>query len=417
MAVAGEYLAIMALAGRQRHDRHEKRRQRHDHELGTQLTRTLSETSWLVDPAIAYLNHGGYGALPVPVAEAAALLRAEVEANPTDLLARQWQERLDEVRRQVAGLLGARSDELVFLPNATTGMATVLASYPFEPGDVVVTTDHRYPAVANQTRALLDRRAVTNVEVALPLDVGSTDDVVATVMAAVTPRTRLLVVDHIASPTGFVFPVQALVKAAHDAGIAVLVDAAHAPGQVEVDLAAIDADFWVGNLHKWVCSPRAAAVMRVAPQWQQVIAPLVPSHHFGEGYRPAFDWTGTLDPVPLLAVPAALEFWSALGWDSVRARQHELVTNGANHVAERLGTRVPIADEMTAAMRLVELPVVLDRPASEQLTARLTTRHGVTAPVTSHQRRSYVRVCGQLYNRPAHYAVLAGALASELSTG
>ena len=380
-------------------------------------TSSLTETEWLVDPAIAYLNHGGYGALPVLVAEAAARLRSEVEANPTDLLARQWQERLDGVRRRVADLLGARSDELVFVPNATTGTATVLASYPFNSGDVVVTTDHRYPSVANQTRALLDRRGVENVEVALPLDLACPDDIVATVMSAITPRTRLLVVDHIASPTGFVFPVQALVKAAHDAGVAVLVDAAHAPGQVEVDLAAIEADFWVGNLHKWVCSPRAAAVMRVAPQWQQDIQPLVPSHHYGEGYRPAFDWTGTLDPVPLLAIPAALDFWSALGWERVRVHQHELASTGAGQVAARLGTRVPIADEMTAAMRLIELPVRLDQSASQDLTGRLTTRHGVTAPVTSHQQRSYVRVCGQLYNRPRDYELLGDALVAELGTG
>jgi isopenicillin-N epimerase len=252
--------------------------------------------------------------------------------------------------------------------------------------------------------------------VPIPLDVCDTRDVVSRVLAAVTPRTRLVVVDHIASPTGFVFPVAALARAAHDAGVAILVDAAHAPGQVDVDLRAIDADFWVGNLHKWVCSPRAAAVLRVAPQWQDAIRPLVPSHDYAHGFRPAFDWTGTADGVPVLSIPAALEFWASLGWDDVRRRQHALATDGAHVVADALGTRVAIADEFTAAMRVVELPVRLDDDARRDLVARMTRKHKVTAHVTEHQETTYVRMCGQLYNRPHDYEALASALAVELGT-
>jgi isopenicillin-N epimerase len=212
--------------------------------LAGRFAPVLPATSWLIDPDIAYLNHGGFGALPVPVAEAAAALRAEVEANPTDLLMRQWQERLDGVRAALAALVRAPVAQLVFVPNATTGTATVIASFPFQPGDEVVITDHRYPAVASQTAAAAARRGVTVREVPVPLDVRTDEQVVERVMAAVTPRTRLVVVDHIASPTGFVFPVAKLAHAAHDAGLPILVDAAHAPGQLDVDLSVIDADFW-----------------------------------------------------------------------------------------------------------------------------------------------------------------------------
>jgi isopenicillin-N epimerase len=376
----------------------------------------LTATPWLIDPEVAYLNHGGFGALPVPVAEAAARLRAEVEANPTDLLMRQWQERIDEVRRSVAALVRAPEGELVFVPNATTGTATVLASFPFDPGDEVVITDHRYPAVASQAAVAVGRRGVVVREMPIPLDVATAAEIVDRVMTGVTDRTKLVVVDHIASPTGFRFPVVELSRAAHDAGLPILVDAAHAPGQVDVDLAQIDADFWVGNLHKWVCSPRAAAVMRVAPRWHDVIRPLVASHDYAEGLQPAFDWTGTLDPVPLLAIPAALAFWDELGWDDVRRHQHALATDGAAVVASALGTSVAIADEFTAAMRLVALPVRLDKASAIDLVARLTQKHRVTVHVTEHQATSYVRMCGQLYNRPEHYERLASALAAELGT-
>jgi isopenicillin-N epimerase len=210
------------------------------------------------------------------------------------------------------------------------------------------------------------------------------------------------------------FPVRDLVAAGQAAGIPVLVDGAHAPGQVDVDLGQIGADFWVGNLHKWVCSPRACAVMHVAPRWQDVVRPLVASHGYADGYQAAFDWTGTSDPVPLFAIPAALDFWERLGWEPVRAHQHALATDGARHVAGVLGTRVAVRDQLTAATRLVELP----RPLSEQqgvdVVARLTTDHKVTAQITHHAGSSYLRMCGQLYNVPEHYERLAQALPAVL---
>ncbi|MBK5307508.1 MAG: aminotransferase class V-fold PLP-dependent enzyme [Frankiaceae bacterium] len=374
----------------------------------------MRRTEWLVDPAIAYLNHGGYGALPREVADAAARIRAEVEANPTDVLALQWQGRIDGVRERVAAFLRGDPADLVFVPNATAGTATVIAALRLAAGDEVVTTDHGYPAVASQLGVESARRGVRLVETHVPVDVGSTEAIVGAVLANITDRTRLLVADQIASPTGFVFPVQELVAAARTAGVPVLVDAAHAPGQVDVDLTAIDADFWVGNLHKWVCSPRAAAVMRVAPRWHDLIRPLVASHGYADGFQPAFDWTGTHDPIPILAVPDALDFWDGLGWDQARREQHRLATDGAEHIAEVLGTRVAIRDEHTAAMRLVELPRALSMDDGIALAARLTTEHKVTAHITDHGGASYVRICGQLYNVPEHYERLGSALAAVL---
>ncbi|HET7312042.1 MAG TPA: aminotransferase class V-fold PLP-dependent enzyme [Mycobacteriales bacterium] len=374
----------------------------------------LPPTEWLIDPGTAYLNHGGFGALPVPVARAADVLRREVEANPTDLFMHAWQGRVDEVRSRVATLLHARTDDLVFVPNATTGSATVLSSFPLAAGDEIVVTDHRYPAVRSQVDVQAERRGVVVREVHVPVDVTTAEEIRDRILAQVTDRTRLVVLDHIASATGFRFPVESLVPAIHDAGLPVLVDGAHAPGQVDVDLEALGADFWSGNMHKWVCSPRACAALRVAPRWRDVVRPLVASHEYSHGYQPAFDWTGTLDPIPLLAVPAALDFWESLGWDAVRAEQRRLVNDGARLAAERIGTRVAVADEFTASMRLVELPRPIEFVDGLALMHRLTTEHKVTAYMTHHAGSSYVRICGQLYNSPDDYDRLADALVREL---
>jgi len=374
----------------------------------------LPPTTWLVDPDHAYLNHGGFGALPQPVADAAAAIRAEIEANPTDLLMRRWQPRVDAVRERVAAFLRTSPAGLVFVPNATAGTATVLASLDWQPGDEVVSTDHRYPAVASQLGVLL-RRGVKVVEQHVPVDVASTAQIVEHVMAGVTARTTLIVIDHIASPTGFVFPVADIIAAARERGLPVLVDAAHAPGQLDVDLGALGADFWVGNLHKWVCSPRGCAALVVAPRWRDAVRPLVASHGYADGYHDAFDWTGTADAVPLLAIPAALDFWDSLGWDAVRRYQHQLVTEGAHAVADALGTEVAIADEFTASMRLVRLPAVLASvPEREKVAYALIADHGVTAHVTEHAGTTYVRMCGQLYNVAEHYERLAAALVKTL---
>jgi isopenicillin-N epimerase len=320
----------------------------------------------------------------------------------------------DAVRARVAALLRARTDDLVMVPNATAGTATVLSSFPFERGDHVITTDHRYPAVHEQLATLLARRGVSATEVPVPLDACSDNEVVQRLMSAVTPSTRLVVVDHIASPTGFVFPVAAIARAARDAGVAVLVDAAHAPGQLDVDVPALGVDFWSGNLHKWVSSPRAAAVLYVDPKWHDVVRPLVASTYYAEGFQQAFDWTGTFDAVPVLAIPAALDMWDAVGWDEVRSYQHRVATEGAHVVAERLGTEVVIADAFTAAMRLVRLPVTLPPETLLDVAGRLIGRHRVVAHITAHQESTYVRMCGQVYNRPADYERLGAALVAEL---
>lgn len=376
----------------------------------------VNAADWLLDPDLAYLNHGAFGALPRVVAERADELRLAMEANPMNLMARTLAGQVDEVRQRVAGLLNADPAGLVFVPNATTGTATVIASLAptFEAGDELLTTDHRYQAVHTQFGKTNADRGTSSVVAQVPLDLASADDVVAAITERITDCTKLLVVDAVASPTGFVFPVDAIVSASHDRGVPVLVDAAHAPGQIAVDLEATGADFWTGNLHKWVCCPRGQAILQVAPRWREHIRPFVASHGFFDGLHEAFDWTGTFDPTNLLAVPAALDFWEAIGWDEMRRRQRASVDDGARRVAAALGTAVPVTNDFRAAMRVIELPAVIDKPRMLEVEAALSEKFRVEVSLMAIHDKSYVRVCGQVYNTPDDYDRLGEGLRALL---
>ena len=371
---------------------------------------------WLLDPEVAYLNQGAFGALPRPVAMAAAELRNQMESNPASLLIRNLPKKIDRVRELVSALLGGDPAGAVFVPNATSGTATVIAS--LEPslaaGDELLTTDHRYGAVTAQFARSAAKYGTVPVIAHVPLDVKSAAEVVAAIVDRITPRTKLLVVDSIASLSGFVFPVAEIVAAAHERGVPVLVDAAHAPGQIHVDLEAIGADFWVGNMHKWICSPRAAAYLHVAEQWRDTVRPAVASHNYAGGFHEAFDWTGTFDPVTILAIPAAFGFWSTQGgWDEVRRRQREIVDDGAKRVAAAIDSHSPIEEQFRAAMRIIELPVTLTADGAREIEIALAARRIEVSLMPVHDK-SWVRVCGQIYNTPDDYDRLGVALRALL---
>jgi isopenicillin-N epimerase len=337
--------------------------------------------------------------------------RDALERNPAGFLVRDLPQLLDPVRDHVARFLGADADGVVFTDNATTGTQTVIAQANLGPGDEVLTTDHCYPAVLAQLRLAAAASGARLRIAPVPIPAGGPAAVAEAVLSLLSAKTRLVVVDHIASCSGLVFPVREIVAECRRQGIAVLVDGAHAGGQVPVDLGELAADFWVGNLHKWICAPKASAVLYTAPQWRDTMRPLVASHGVAAGYRPAFDWTGTRDPSALLAVPAALGFFEKIGWETVWAHNNELARRGAELVAGRLGTSTPDVAGLGAAMRLVRLPEPLDEARAREAESRLYDEYRVVVPVTFHGGWQWVRVSAQLYNTPGDYERLAGALA------
>src|SRR5262245_23236209 len=233
---------------------------------------------WTLDPEIAYLNHGSFGATPREVLAEQQRLRERMEREPVLFLARELQTRIDEARAALAPFLGARNEDLVFIPNATTAVNAVLRSLAFQPGDEILVTNHGYNACRNAVEYVAQRSGARAVVAHVPFPLRSPDEVVETVLAAVTPRTKLALVDHVTSPTGILFPVEQLIVELRERGVPVLVDGAHAPGMVPLDLNALGADYYTGNLHKWVCAPKGAAFLWVRPERQQPIRPVVISH-------------------------------------------------------------------------------------------------------------------------------------------
>jgi isopenicillin-N epimerase len=375
--------------------------------------------NWILDPDVAFLNHGSYGATPRPVLDRQQALRMELEREPVSFLWRRLPDLAAEVRSRVGGFLGADPEGLAFVTNATTGVNTVLGSLvpSLGPGDRVMATDHAYPAVRNAVLAACSRSGASLDEVSIALPFPSDADVVAVVEDALTDRTRLVVVDHVASSTAAILPVARIVERCRSAGVPVLVDAAHAPGMLPVDVVALGADFWTGNLHKWVCAPKGSAVLWVAPEHREEVHPLVTSHGAGQGFRAEFDWTGTFDPTPYLAAPAALEFLGALGWERVMAHNRALAMRGRDLVTSALGTERQVDDDRTGSMSVVELPTGAARTFDQTLAIqeRLFSEHRVEVPITWWHERAFVRMSAQVYNAPADYERLAVAIRRVLT--
>ena len=358
---------------------------------------------WTLEPDVAYVNHGAFGATPRPVLAEQARWRSRLEAQPFDFLIRRYDGHVQAARDAVAAFLGADPEGLAFVPNATTGVATVLRAVGVGAGDRVVVTDHVYPAVEIQLRAL-------GVDlVVVPLDLAAPDPA-AVVLAAVDERTRLVLVDSVTSVTALVLPVAAIVAGCRARGVPCLVDAAHSPGQLAVDLRALDPDYWTGNLHKWCCAPKGAAVLSVRADLRDGVRPLVPSTWYGDGYHAAFDWAGTNDPSAWLSAPAAIDLLGSLGWDTVRTYGTALARWGATHVAEVTGATVPAPPERQAQMTLVDAGLAT-YDAATALRDALWAGDRVEVGATGWRGRGWLRLSAAAYNTPADYERLAAALA------
>jgi isopenicillin-N epimerase len=369
---------------------------------------------WPLESTVAYLNHGGYGAVATPVLEEQSSWRARMEANPTRFFLRELPAALAQARAEVAQFLGTADDAVAFVRNATTGVSTVLASFGLGRGDEILLTDHAYGAVrlaAHRWAALSGARVVT---AAVPLHAGD-DEATAAVLAAVTPRTRLAVIDQVASTTARRMPLVSLVPALQERGVAVLVDGAHAPGMLAVEPDRVGADFWTGNLHKWGCAPRGTAVLHATRERRAQLRPLVASWGEPLGFPQAFAEVGTDDLTAWLAAPRALRLLDQLGLDRLRRHNVELAVAGQRTVAEALGLdAAALPRDPAVSMQLVPLPAgtAADPAAAAALQARIGEEIAVEVAVTSWNGHGFVRLSAQAYNCPSDYARLAADLPS-----
>ncbi len=357
---------------------------------------------FLLDPEVAFLNHGSFGATPRAVFDAYQRWQGELERQPVEFLGRRFPALLSEARAALASHVGASATDLVYVPNATVALNIVAHSLRLRPGDEVVSTDHEYGAMDRMWRILCRRQDAVYRPVPIPLPVTTAGDLIERVWAAVTPRTRVVFLSHITSPTALIFPVAELCRRARAHGVVSVVDGAHALGQIPLDLQAVGADFYAANAHKWLCAPKGSAFLYARPEAQALLEPLVISWgepapaHSGSRFLDELEWTGTRDIAAYLAVPAAIRFCAENGWADVRSRCHALARYTREAIAAETGLPqlCPDSPDWFAQMATVPLPPC-DGP---QLQARLYREFRVEVPVVVWNSRPYLRVSIQAYN-------------------
>ena len=368
----------------------------------------LAKRLWTLDTSWHYLNHGSFGACPRSVLKEQDACRARMERQAVKFM----DEALPGGRRRAADALGrfvgAAGRDLVFVDNATAGANAVLRSLPWKRGDRCLLGSHAYPAVRFAAERLAAERGFKVVYAKVPSRVRSPEDVTQAYARALAPRTRLVVTDHIAAPSALVFPVRDIARLAKAAGARVLVDGAHAPGQLPLDIAALGVDYYTGNLHKWLFAPKGSAFLWARRSAQDGLVPVVTSNNAGQGFLKEFEWTGTKDPSPFLCAPAGLACHKKLGGRALMERNRALAWAGAVIVAGRAGLAIPAPREMYASL----VPLVLPRrlgsgPKAAARVHKALQAGKVEVPVFPVGDELFVRLSAQAYNDLGDYAALA----------
>jgi isopenicillin-N epimerase len=380
-----------------------------------------------LDPTIRFLNHGSFGACPRAVLDVQTAWRARMEAEPVRFFVRELEALLDEARAALAAFLGADPEGLVFVPNATAGVNAIVRSLSFAPGDELLTTDHAYNACRNALEYVAGCAGARVVVARVPFPGTTPEAATAAVLEAVTPRTKLALLDHITSPTGLVMPIAAMIEALAARGVDTLVDGAHAPGMVALDVRALGAAYFTGNCHKWLCAPKGAGFLYVRRDRREGLVPAVVSHGWNAGRRDRprlhllFDWVGTSDPTPFLCVPDAIRVIGGLrpgGWPEVMAENRRLALAGRDRLCAALGVAPPAPDDMIGALAAVPLPPSppdTPPPVSALYADPLQDRlfaGGIEVPIVPWPAppARLVRISAQLYNSIDDYDALASAL-------
>jgi isopenicillin-N epimerase len=371
---------------------------------------------FLLDPDVHFLNHGSFGACPKPVFEEYQRWQRELERQPVEFLGRRHETLMGEAREALGAYLNVDADSLVFVTNATWGVNVVARSIELEPDDEVLTTDHEYGACAMAWEHLLAKMGARLCRHHVALPVTTHEQFVESFWSAVTPRTKVIYLSHITSPTALIFPVKEICRRARESGILSVIDGAHAPGQIPLDLADIGADVYSGNLHKWLCAPKGAGFLYVRPEEQDWMESLVVSWGWGRSgqidadstYVQRNEWQGTRDVAPFLSVPAAIRFQQEHDWSTVRARCHELARQTRRRIAELFGLDpiAPDSDDWFAQM--VACPIPTDDPLT--LKTRLYDEYRVEIPMGTFDGRAQLRASFQAYNDQSDLDALVDGL-------
>jgi isopenicillin-N epimerase len=376
---------------------------------------TAVRHEWPLDWQFLTVNHGSFGATPLVVTAAQDKWRRLLEEQPSRFMRRVLPDALRHAATLLAEFVGAAGEDIAFVENATVGCNAVLRSLRFEPGDEIVVLSHVYGAVRNTVAYVAERSGARIVEATLPFPSPTADAIVASVGNALSVRTRLAVLDHITSSSALVLPIERLAAVCREAGVPVLVDGAHGPGQVGLDLPSLGVDWYVGNCHKWLMSAKGCAFLWARPDRQQDLHPVTISHGFNKGFIAEFDWTGTRDPSAFLSIDAAIDFHHRLGGAALRARNAALAAAGAAHLVARLGTECGASGDLTAAMGVIRLPV--GGPSTQERAVVLRGHlldAGTDAPLHAQAGAIWLRISAQAYNELADYEKLGDIVAAMI---
>jgi isopenicillin-N epimerase len=376
---------------------------------------------FLLDPHVVYLNHGSYGATPRPVFAAYQDLQRRLEHEPVKFINDELPALLKNARRALGGYVNADPDDLVYVPNATFGMNVIAHALPLNPGDEVLTSDHEYGAVDNLWSSICAKHGATLITQAVSFPAHCAAETVEEIWRGVSPRTKVLCLSHITSPTALQLPVASLCRRARAAGLITVIDGAHAPGQIDLDLEALGADFYVGNCHKWLCSPKGAGFLYARRSRQPLIEPLIIGWGWGENRKPsqeppfiaALQAVGTTDLSAYLAVPAAIDFQTRHDWPRIRDRCHAMLSTTLSQIAAvtDLPPLYPESGPQYAQMAVTPLPAIRDLTAFNRL---LYAKYRIQIPCIAWNKRQFLRVSVQAYNSDADLQALANALQVEL---
>jgi isopenicillin-N epimerase len=369
---------------------------------------------FLLNPQVAFFNHGSFGACPKPVFEEYQRWQRELEWEPVDFLGRRREKLLEEAKAKLAEYVNAPADDMVFVVNATQGINTVARSLRLKPGDEILTTNHEYGAVNKTWQFVCEKTGAKFIEHHISLPVTTHEAFVEAFWADVTPRTRVISISHITSPTALIFPIAEICRRAREAGILTVIDGAHAPGQVPVDLERIGADFYSGNCHKWLSAPKGSGFLYVRAEHHPIIDPLVISHGWvPEGTLVSRnEWQGTRDIASFLSVPAAIEFQAQHHWDLVRQRCHRMAVDLHNRVAGLTGLPPIAADLDLWFGQMIAIPMPRDR--MRDIYDRLYNDYNIVTAGGAIDGENWLRISIQGYNTQEDVDRLYNALTELL---
>jgi len=377
---------------------------------------------------MTFLNHGSFGACPRPVFAVYQQWQRALEAQPVEFLGRRLSELLRQTRQRVATFVGAAANDLVLVPNVTYALNIVARSVALQPGNEVLGITHEYGAIERAWRYVCHQRGATYVNHPVTLPVTSPDEIVAQIWRGVTPRTRVILLSHITSPTALIMPVAEICRRARAAGIISVIDGAHAPGQIDLNLTALGADFYGGNCHKWLCAPKGAGFLYARSEWQSMLEPLVVSWGWqppeplsgsflaypeGRPLQAYYEWMGTDEPSALLTIPAAIEFQQDNDWPSVRRACHALLREASQCVLALSGLPPLTPDDNGWWVQMRSLPLPPCDPT--QVQARLWREWRVEVPCFIWEGKPLIRISIQAYNSPADIDRLLAGLRAVLA--